>query len=345
MKKHQVTIIDIARELNISKSTVSRALHGHQDINGQTKKKILELACKLDYQPNLLATSLVMSKSYTVGMLVPEFLTPFFPSVIMGAQEVMSKAGYNVMICQSNESYEMEVANTKALLASRVDGILASVTRETRNFDHFQALHRKGIPVVFFNRVCDELDVSKVVVDDYEGAFLAVEHLIATGRRRIAHLAGPNTLLISRNRLKGYMDALQKYGLPVDEELIIHYDLTPEKATIYIKHLLDLPSPPDALFAINDPTAIAAMLVIKDKGLRIPQDIAVVGFSNDPSSALIEPGLTTVAQPVFDIGREAARLFLDQVDTNLEEYKPQTKVLQTRLIIRGSSINKAPFVS
>jgi LacI family transcriptional regulator/LacI family repressor for deo operon, udp, cdd, tsx, nupC, and nupG len=338
MKKHQVTIIDIARELNISKSTVSRALHGHQDINEQTKKKVLELASKLDYQPNLLATSLVMSKSYTVGMVVPEFLTPFFPSVIMGAQEVMSKAGYNVMICQSNESYEMEVANTKALLASRVDGILASVTRETRNFDHFQALHRKGIPLVFFNRVCEELDVSKVVVDDYEGAFVAVEHLIVTGRKRIAHLAGPDSLIISRSRLKGYIDALQKYGLPVEDELIIPYDLTPEKATIYVKHLLDLPNPPDALFAINDPTAIAAMLVIKDKGWRIPQDIAVVGFSNDPSSALIEPGLTTVAQPVFDIGREAARLFLEQTDMDPENYQPQTRVLPTKLIVRGSSV-------
>jgi LacI family transcriptional regulator/LacI family repressor for deo operon, udp, cdd, tsx, nupC, and nupG len=258
----------------------------------------------------------------------------------MGAQEVMSKAGYNVMICQSNESYEMEMANTRALLASRVDGILASVTRETRNFDHFRTLHRKGIPVVFFNRVCEELDVSKVVVDDYEGAFMAVEHLITTGRKRIAHLAGPDSLLISRKRLKGYTDALRKYGLPVDEELIIHYDLTPEKAIIYVKHLLDLPNPPDALFAINDPTAIAAMLVIKDKGLRIPHNIAVVGFSNDPSSALIEPGLTTVAQPVFDIGREAAQLFLEQVDIDPKEYTPKTKVLQTKLIVRGSSVNK-----
>jgi LacI family transcriptional regulator/LacI family repressor for deo operon, udp, cdd, tsx, nupC, and nupG len=340
MKRHQITIIDIARELNISKSTVSRALHGHRDVNEETKNKVLELAGKLDYQPNLLATSLVMSKSYTLGMVVPEFLTNFFPSVIMGAQEVMSKAGYNVMICQSNESYEMEMANTRALLASRVDGILASVTRETRNFDHFRTLHRKGIPVVFFNRVCEELDVSKVVVDDYEGAFMAVEHLITTGRKRIAHLAGPDSLLISRKRLKGYTDALRKYGLPVDEELIIHYDLTPEKAIIYVKHLLDLPNPPDALFAINDPTAIAAMLVIKDKGLRIPQNIAVVGFSNDPSSALIEPGLTTVAQPVFDIGREAAQLFLEQVDIDPKEYTPKTKVLQTKLIVRGSSVNK-----
>lgn len=335
MKRHQITIIDIARELNISKSTVSRALRGHPDINAETKKAVLELAGKLEYEPNLLAASLVRSRSNTVGMIVPEFLTPFFPTVIMGAQEILSQAGYNVMICQSNESYETEVANAKALLSTRVDGLLVSISKETRHTEHLQTFHRKGIPVVCFNRICESLPVSKVVVDDYAGAFAATEHLIQTGRKRIAHLAGPDTLLISRHRLNGYLDALRQYGLPIREELIISYDLTPAKARIYVKHLLDLPKPPDALFAINDPTAIEAMLVMKEKGWRIPQDVAVVGFSNDPSSALIEPGLTTVAQPMTDIGREAARLFLAQLA--VDEYVPETKVLRTELIVRGST--------
>ncbi len=337
MKRHQTTIIDIAKELNISKSTVSRALTGHPSVNPETRKAVLELAGKMDYQRNMLALSLVTSRSNTLGIIVPEFLTSFFPQVVIGAQEIASKAGYNVIVSQSNESYETEVANSKVMLANRVDGILVSVTKETRNFDHFNVFQRKGIPIVFFNRVCEEMSVPKVVVDDYEGAFRAVEHLIQTGKKRIAHLAGPDSLLISRKRLNGYLDALRKYNLPVIDELIISYDLTVEKAKIYVKHLLELPQPPDALFAINDPTAIEAMQVIKAKGLTMPQDIAVVGFSNDYASALIEPGLTTVAQPIREIGKTAAQLLLEQMDRDIADWKAMTKVLKTELIIRGSS--------
>jgi LacI family transcriptional regulator/LacI family repressor for deo operon, udp, cdd, tsx, nupC, and nupG len=255
---------------------------------------------------------------------------------VIGAQEVASKAGYNVIVSQSNESYETEVANAKVMLANRVDGVMVSVSKESRNFEHFKIFQRKGIPIVFFNRVCDEMQVPKVVVDDYDGAFRAVEHLIGTGKRRIAHLAGPDSLIISRKRLQGYRDALLKHGLPILEELIIPYDLSTEKARIYVKHLLDLPEPPDALFSINDPTAIEAMQVIKARGLRIPQDIAVVGFSNDYASALIEPGLTTVAQPVREMGKTAAQLLLDQMDREVSDWKAIIRTLKTELIVRGS---------
>ncbi len=336
MKRHQTTIIDIARELNISKSTVSRALTGHPNVNPETRKAVLALADRMDYQRNMLALSLVTSRSNTLGIIVPEFLTSFFPQIVIGAQEVASKAGYNVIVSQSNESYETEVANAKVMLANRVDGVMVSVSKESRNFEHFKIFQRKGIPIVFFNRVCDEMQVPKVVVDDYDGAFRAVEHLIGTGKRRIAHLAGPDSLSISRKRLQGYRDALLKHGLPIREELIIPYDLSTEKARIYVKHLLDLPEPPDALFSINDPTAIEAMQVIKARGLGIPQDIAVVGFSNDYASALIEPGLTTVAQPVREMGKTAARLLLDQMDREVSDWKAIIRTLKTELIIRGS---------
>jgi LacI family transcriptional regulator/LacI family repressor for deo operon, udp, cdd, tsx, nupC, and nupG len=336
MKRHQTTIIDIARELNISKSTVSRALTGHPNVNPETRKAVLALADKMDYQRNMLALSLVTSRSNTLGIIVPEFLTSFFPQIVIGAQEVASKAGYNVIVSQSNESYETEVANAKVMLANRVDGVMVSVSKESRNFEHFKIFQRKGIPIVFFNRVCDEMQVPKVVVDDYDGAFRAVEHLIGTGKRRIAHLAGPDSLSISRKRLQGYRDALLKHGLPILEELIIPYDLSTEKARIYVKHLLDLPEPPDALFSINDPTAIEAMQVIKARGLRIPQDIAVVGFSNDYASALIEPGLTTVAQPVREMGKTAAQLLLDQMDREVSDWKAIIRTLKTELIVRGS---------
>ena len=337
MKRHQTTIVDIARELNLSKSTVSRALTGHPHVNPETRKAVLALAEKVDYQRNMLALSLVTSRSNTLGIIVPEFLTSFFPQIVIGAQEVARQAGYNVIVSQSDESYETEVANARVMLANRVDGVLVSLTKETRNYDHFKVFQRKGIPIVFFNRVCEEMQVPKVVVDDYEGAFGAVEHLIGLGKQRIAHLAGPDSLLISRKRLQGYKDALRKNGLPLLDELIIPYDLTVEKAKIYVKHLLDFAQPPDALFAINDPTAIEAMQVIKAKGLRIPEDIAVVGFSNDYASALIEPGLTTVAQPMREIGKVAVQLLLEQMEREVTDWKAMTRILKTQLIVRGSS--------
>ena len=192
-----------------------------------------------------------------------------------------------------------------------------------------------------FNRVTDLLDVPKVVVDDYEAAFNAVEHLIKKGKKRIAHLAGPDSLVNSKLRLQGYLDALAKYKIPVDNELIISYDLSTEKVKIYVQHFLTLSPPPDALFCMNDPTAIAAMRVIKQNKLRIPQDISIVGFSNDLSSALVEPALTTVAQPTFDIGREAARLVLKEInaDGNSSATKAnhKTVVLKTQFIVREST--------
>lgn len=337
MQQHSITIIDIAQQLGISKSTVSRALTGHPNVNAETRRRVLELAEQVDYQRNQLAISLLTNQTRTVGIMVPEFISFFFPKVIIGAQEILGQAGYNVVICHSNESYETEVANAKALLASRVDGLIVSHTKETRNFDHFRVFQRRHVPVVFFNRVCEDMDVSKVTVNDYEGAFLAVEHLIEIGKKRIAHLAGPDSLQNSRHRLNGYRDALQKHSLPIDPELLISYDLNLEKAKIYVNHLLSLANPPDALFAINDPTAVEALNVIKSKGLRIPDDIAVVGFSNDPTSALVEPGLTTVAQPIDELGKQAARLLLNQLLDPKSALISEQVVLPTELIIRGST--------
>ncbi|MDJ1468308.1 LacI family DNA-binding transcriptional regulator [Cytophagaceae bacterium DM2B3-1] len=336
MKKHQITILDIARQLNISKSTVSRALTGHPKVSPETRKAVLELAVQMDYQPNMLSVSLVKNKSNTIGVIVPEFMSSFFPQVILGIQQVARTSGYTVLITQCSESYEQEVANARLLLASQVDGLLVSLTKETLNYDHLKIFQRKGIPVVFFNRVCEDMEVPKVIVDDYEGAYRATEHLITTGRKRIAHLAGPATLAISRKRLDGYRDALRRYGIPSDESLIISYDLTMEKVDIYVNHLLNLANRPDALFCINDPTAIQAIQVIKQRGLRIPDDIAVVGFSNDYYSAYIEPSLTTVAQPVQDVGSTAARLLINQIETDCD--KPIIKQLKTELIIRRSTV-------
>lgn len=337
MKRHQITIVDIAKQLNLSKSTVSRALTGHPSVNAATRQAVLELAEKLDYQRNMLAISLVTRKTNTIGIIVPEFTSSYFPNITIGAQEVASKAGYNTVICQSNETYETEVANTKVMLANQVDGVLVSITKETKNFDHLKIFQRKGIPIVFFNRVCDEMDVPKVIVDDYDGAFRAVNHLIERGRKRIAHLSGPPSLKISEKRQNGYKAALRKNDIELDEELVIPYDLNLDKVHIYVNHLLNLPHPPDAIFAINDPTAIEIIQVVKKRGLRVPEDIAVVGFSNDFASGLIHPSLTTVSQPVKEIGGTAAQLLIDQMSRDVADWKSIIRVLKTELIVRNSS--------
>jgi LacI family transcriptional regulator/LacI family repressor for deo operon, udp, cdd, tsx, nupC, and nupG len=338
MKVHQTTIYDIAKELNISKSTVSRALTNHPEVKIETRKAVLELAEKLDYQRNMLSINLISKKSNLIGIIVPEFETSFFPQVVIGAQEMASKFGYNIIVSQSNEKFETEVANSKVMLASQVDGMLVSISKETRSYEHLKIFQRKGIPMVLFNRVCDELIVPKVVINDYDAALGAVEHLIQTGKRRIAHLAGPDSLITSRKRLKGYLDALKKHKIPIDESLIIPYDLTLGKVKIYIRHLMELTYPPDGLFIANDPAAIEAIRTIKEMGIQIPQQIGIVGFSNDYGSNLIEPGLTTVAQPKRLIGSTAMQLLLDLIDKDVSQWKAVTKTLDSELIVRNSSM-------
>ncbi len=340
-KRHQTTIVDIAHELGVSNSTVSRALHNHPDINPDTRKAILETARELDYQPNQLAHSLVKSCTNTVGIIVPEFMTQFFPNVIVGAQRVLRQAGYNLMIMQSGESYETEVANTRALLANRVDGLLVSMSHETNNYDHFRNFERRDVPVVYFNRVIEDLGTHKVVANDYQGAFSAVEHLIQNGYRRIAHLGGPPNLLISQERLRGYREALKKYDLPALPECIIQGDFTAHKAAIYGRHLLDLPEPPDAIFAINDPTAIEILTLAKEKGIRVPEELGVVGFSDDPIAQYIGNGLTTVKQPTTQIGEAAAAMILGMLRGQEGAFLAKTVVLEAELVVRGSSVLNA----
>ena len=340
MKTRQPSIIDIAKELGISKSTVSRALSGHPSVKEKTRIDVLELAEKMDYERNTLALSLANKKTLVIGIIVPEILNSFYPSVIRGAEDHLNSEKYKAIICHSNENYEKEVENVKLLLSQQVDGIILSHTKETRNFDHLKLIQRRGVPLVMFNRVTDMIDVPKVVVDDYEAAFNAVEHLIKNGRKRIAHLAGPDSLINSKHRLHGYLDALAKNKIPIDNELIISYDLSIDKVKIYIKHFLDMSPRPDAIFCINDPTAIAAMSVIHDRKLHIPKDIAVLGFSNDQPSALTNPPLTTVSQPTFEIGREAAKLIMQEIRNN-ENNEPaaekKTVVLKAQLIVREST--------
>lgn len=336
-KRHQTTIKDIARKLGVANSTVSRALHNHPDVNADTKKAIIEIATHLEYQPNQLAYNLVKSQSKIIGMLVPEFYHVFFPTVIIGAQEVLTKAGYRMIIMQSNESYEDEVYNTNTLISSRIDGLIVSLTKETNNYEHFKAFEKRDIPMVFFNRYCDEIKAHKITVDDYRGAFMAVEHLIENGYKRIAHLAGPKNLTLSQERLRGYTDALAKHHIPLDRKLIIHSDLSEEKAKIYANYFFEMAQPPDAIFAVNDPSAIQIILAARLKGIRVPEELGIVGFSDDPISSFIEPGLTTVSQPTLEIGRLAAKKVVELIEQAPPQEQNQISKLDTQLIIRGSS--------
>ncbi len=344
MKFNQVTIKDIARELGISPSTVSRALKDHPDISTETKKVVHALAEKLNYQPNIVALNLRQKKTNTIGVIIPELVHFFFSTVISGVEDVAYQAGYSVILAQSNESYEREKTDIKALFNSRVDGMLISVSRETKNFDHIESIISKGVPVVFYDRMYNNPSTSKVIVDDYIGAKEAVEHLIDQGYKRIAHLEGAPSLIISADRKRGYIDALKEHKMEIKDSMIQECPSgSQEDGNRATKKLLAMPNPPDAIFTNNDPMAIGAMMAIKEKGLRIPQDVGLVGFSNWSYGSLIEPSLTTVDQPGFEMGQEAARLLIRQIEAGDKDQEPQpeTKILKTKLIVRDSSIRKA----
>lgn len=344
MKVKQVTIRDIAAKLDISTSTVSRALRGVSEINEQTRKAVLAVAKELHYQPNVIAQSLRKSETHIIGVVVPEISIHFFSTAISGIQDTAAEHGYNIMICQSNESSELEEAALKTLTSTRVDGLLISLTRETVNQAYLQEIHQLEIPIVLFDRVIDSLPVSQVTVDDHDGAFQAVGHLFANGCRRIAHLAGPATLNISRDRKQGYLDALEIFNLQRSEELIAVCPALKDSARSATRRLLELDPLPDAILAVNDPVAIEAALVLKENGLRIPEDIALIGFTNEPIGEFMTPSLTTVAQPAYEIGKVAMELFLEQINYP-GVFKPKKRVLKTKLLLRDSSPRNQPTVS
>ena len=337
MRSNQITIKDIARILGISPSTVSRALKNHPDISAETKEAVNELAAKLKYQPNAVALSLKNSRSNTIGVIIPEIVHYFFSSVISGIEDVAYEAGFTVIICQSNEKYDREVANAKTLLSHRVDGVLVSITKETTQFDHLSMLQERGIPLVFFDRIVPEIAADQVVVDDEEAAYKATKHLIENGRRRIAHFAGPQNLLIGRDRKNGYLRALKEAGLPVDPNLVIDAD-TFEKAMNAANQLLVSGNIPDGIFTTNDLTAIGAMQALQKKGVKVPAQIAIVGFSDGRFSGIIEPNLTSVDQHGYEMGSVATEMLLNRLLNPDATFAPQTRVLNANLIVRDSSV-------
>lgn len=340
MKKVQTTITDIAKELNVSASTVSRSLHDHPGISKETKRAVMNAAKKMNYEPNMLAVSLLNKKTNVIGIVVPEITSHFFSMVISGVQDLVSSIGYNLMISQSNESLENEVKTIHALFSSRIDGFLISPSSNTLTFDHIDRLKNNGVPLVIFDRDCEGLEIDKVLVDDYDGAFQAVNYLIRTGCKRIAHITGPCSLSISVHRLNGYLDALKKNNMPVDEELIVRVEgFSPEHGAEAARTLLARKNPPDALFAVNDGVAIGSMFIIKEAGYDIPDQVSIVGFDDEPYSSYFIPSLSSVWQPVYDMGMLSARILLNrinQVFQNREETF-RHEILKPELVIRKSS--------
>lgn len=337
MAPKRASISDIAQELNLAVSTVSRALSGHSRISEATRQRVGKLAEQLNYQPNHLAAALRKGRSNTLGVIVPHIDGHFFALVMKGVEAVANKAGFNVMLCQSNEDHAHEKKNIETLINAQVDGILVSLARTTRDFRHFDKVSTRGIPLVFFDRILDGVDVSAVVLDDYQGGYQSVKHLLDQGCRRIAHFGGPQHLNIYKNRYAGYCQALRDHNVPLDDALVVFGDMALEDGSAAMKQLLALPQRPDAVFSASDFAAVGALQVLKEHQLRIPQDVALAGFSNETFTALTEPRLTTVDQRCEEMGRAAMRLLLEMVQERTRQPSPRKIVLQPELLARESS--------
>jgi LacI family transcriptional regulator len=331
------TLTDIAKKLKISPSTVSRALSNHPDISDETKEKVKTLAEKLHYVPNPIAQSLKSNRTSTIGILVPEIKHDFFSSAISGIEEVAYQSGYTIIVSQSNESFEREVVNTNALMHHRVAGLIVSISQHTVNGEHFQPLIDRNIPLVFFDRVCEDVIANKVVIDDENSAYKAVQHLIERGYKRIAHFAGSKELDICKKRLNGYKSALLNADLPILNEFILYGGLHESDGYDSMEMLLKNNTIPDAIFCVNDPVAIGAFQRIKEANLKIPQDIGIVGFSNNKITSLVDPQITTVDQPSFEMGKKAAEILISIIEDSSKKNEPKTVVLDTNLIVRGST--------
>jgi LacI family transcriptional regulator len=340
MKFEAVTIKDIARALGLSASTVSRALRGSYEISPETKQLVLEYAQKFNYQPNPIAKSLKESRSRAIGVIVPEIVNYFFSQAINGIDEAAYRRGYHVIVSQSHESFEREVETTQLLVSRRVDGLLVSLSSQTNRVEHFKALQEKGLPIVFFDRVSEEIDTCKVKADNFKGAYQATTHLIGTGCRRIAHLTTAAWLSITKERLAGYRTALEEHGLPFDEAYVQFFnygDMNPAETDRVVTGLLGLPEPPDAIFSATDRLTSACLGSLRNAGVRVPDDLALVGFTNLSVAHLLDPALTCVTQPAFEMGQAATEMLIGLIESKRPVTQFETRVLETTLWTRASS--------
>ncbi|QNH61129.1 LacI family DNA-binding transcriptional regulator [Hymenobacter sediminicola] len=336
----RISISDLAEQLGLSISTISRALNNASDVSEATRQQVWALAEKLNYRPNTLAAALRKGRSNMLGVIVPHINGAFFPAVVHGIEEVASKAGFSVMICQSNEDEAQEKKHIEALLNAQVDGVLVSMSNTTRDLSHFEKVRHQATPLVFFDRMPALQNACGVVVDDYRGAYQVMEHLIKQGCRRIAHLAGPQTINTTFDRHRAYHDALLAHNLPYNAQLVIPLAGSGTAAgAAAMQQLLARTPRPDAVFSAYDFAAAGALQAIEEHGLRVPQDMALVGFSNEPFTTMIKPQLTSVDQRGQLMGEVAVQLFL-QILKRTEYFTGQRIVLKPTLIIRNSSLRE-----
>jgi LacI family transcriptional regulator len=333
-----VNIYDIAKMLNVSTATVSRALKNDPAVSKATRQKILHTAKQLGYRPNNFASSLRSQKTNTIGVIIHELNSHFIISVLTGIEKVTAEAGYDIIIAHSSESASKEKANAHNLFYKRVDGLIASLAYDTEDMSHFDPFIRKGIPIVYFDRVEDEAMGLKVVIDNRKAGAMATEHLIRQGCRDIVHLTGNIRRNVYADRLAGYRQALLDAGIPYREDRVIINDLSVEMAVRAAKHILSMDPRPDGLFVTNDLCASVCMQVFKEQGLHIPRDIAVVGFNNDIVSTIVEPMLTTISYPGKEIGEVAARHLIGQLKDGRKQSSANKVILSCKLIIRDSSL-------
>ena len=340
-KNNDVTIYHIAEKLGLATSTISRALKDHYSIGEKTTQLVKDTAAEMGFRPNVLAASLRSKKTKTIGVLITRINRPFLSSLISGIEETLQKAGYNTIIIQSNDSYKNEVNMTKVLYSNRVSGVICSLAMETQNTSHFQQFINSNIPLVFVDRVPKEIDTCRVMIDNYSAGYKATQHLIDQGCKRIAHYAGSQFRNVYSERKRGYLDALKHNKLVADNDLLVYFKiLSYEEGEIVTNRLLDLKNPPDGIFSSNDSTAVAAIKVAKKRNIRVPDDLAIIGFNNDPISEIIEPSLSTITHPAFEMGKASAEKILHLLESPIPDEVKEITFLNTEVLVRESSRRK-----
>jgi len=340
-RKKRVTIKDIASQLGVSHTTVSRALHNHPDISPERKEQIRNLAQRMHYNPNAFALSLRNSYSKIIGLIIPEITLYAFPSMVKGVSEFCHNAGYNVIILSSNESYEREVQNTELMLSSQVDGLLVAISKETEKYDHFERLEENGIPVVFLDRVFKDYGKSKVIIDGQRAAYKATKHLIESGRKKLAYFGGNPSLYITKHRLEGFRKALQDFKMK--EHTIVFSD-DAEDARLKTFNIFSRQDIPDGIMCISDEVLTGIIPSLQELNIRIPEQVGIISFSDGPISLMYKPEISIIHHSLARVGRVAADILIQGIE-NPEERHDQVHIIDTKLIARGSTIGLQKFQS
>jgi LacI family transcriptional regulator len=338
---YKTTIADIAKELNTTAATVSRALSNHPRISDETKKSVHLTATKLNYKRNRVASSLRLGKTHVIGVIIPSAEINFFGSVVHGIESIANLNGYNVLLYQSNESGEYEERGIETFISARVDGILVSLAKGTVDYSHIEQIKKRKVPVVLFDRSNDSLDIDSVEIDDYKGAYMATEHLISKGYKKIAHIAGPTHLKNFSERIRGYKEALRYNHFVIDESYIYYGNVSIESGREGTCHFFSMTNPPDAIFATEDFTALGAMKELKERGIKIPGEFGIIGFANEQFGEHITPTLSSVDQQTIQMGKSALNLLIDLIGKREGMGDARQKVvLEPVLICRDSTDRK-----